>query len=152
MLGYVNPTWYYQLVENFRVHLQAKKIKIDFRGHLGSLLPRFKQNWIFLEKKRLWQFLYIPIIYHRARNQKKLMSHFWGKRHTYGQTDRQAGRQIDTQKDRLTDRQKNTHTQADNGDLIGPSVWQGGPKKGSVSAVSNEYKKQVVKVIRSVWT
>ena len=82
------------------------------------------------------------------------MSHFWGKRHTYGQTDRQAGRQADRHTERQTDRQteKHTHTQADNGDLIGPSVWQGDPKKGSVSAVSNEYKKQVVKVIRSVWT
>ena len=39
-------------------------------------------------KKGLCQFLYIPIIYHSAKNQKKLISHFWEKHQTDGHTDR----------------------------------------------------------------
>ena len=43
----------------------------------------------FLEKE-LCQFLDIPIIYHRAKNQKKLLSRFWEKRRTDGRRDRQT--------------------------------------------------------------
>ena len=35
-------------------------------GDFVPFLPKFGQKWIFLEKKRLRQFLDIPIIYHRA--------------------------------------------------------------------------------------
>ena len=44
----------------------------------------------FSWKKELCQFLDIPIIYHCAKNQKKLLSNFWGKHQTDGQTDRQT--------------------------------------------------------------
>ena len=36
------------------------------------------------------QFLHIPIIYRRAKNQRKLLSHFWEKRQTDGITDGQT--------------------------------------------------------------
>ena len=52
------------------------------------------------------QFLDIPIIYHRTKNQKKLISYLWEKRLTDGRTD---GR-------------------TDNGDFIGSSVGRGSKK------------------------
>ena len=52
----------------------------------------FGQNKISW-KKGLRQFLDIPIIYHRAKNQEKIMSYFWEKRRTDGQTDGQTYRQ-----------------------------------------------------------
>ena len=61
-----------------------------FWGHFGPFLLKFGQKWIFLEKKGS---LNIPIIYHRAKNQKKLLNHFWQKRRTDGRTDRQTDRQ-----------------------------------------------------------
>ena len=39
------------------------------------------------------QFLDIPIIYYRAKNQKKLLSHFWEKRQMDRQTDGQTDKQ-----------------------------------------------------------
>ena len=77
--------------------------KTLFWSHVGPFSPKFGQKWIFL-KKELRQFLNIPIIYHRAKNQKKLMIHSWDKY----RTDRPTGRQTDWQ----------TH----NGDFIGPSI------------------------------
>ena len=41
----------------------------------------------FSWKKELCQFLDIPIIYHCAKNQKKLLSNFWGEHQTDGQTE-----------------------------------------------------------------
>ena len=52
----------------------------------------FGQNKISW-KKGLCQFLGIPIIYHRAKNQAKIMSYFWEKRRTDGRTDGQTYRQ-----------------------------------------------------------
>ena len=52
-------------------------------------------------KKGLCQFLDIPIIYHCAKNQKKLCSHFWEKCLTGWQTDGQT----------------------DKSDFIGPTIW-----------------------------
>ena len=40
-------------------------------GQFRPFLPKFGLKW----KKGLRQFLNIPIIYQRAKNQKKLMSH-----------------------------------------------------------------------------
>ena len=74
-------------------------------GHFGSYLPKFGQKWIFLDKS-LTQFLDNPMIYHRAKNQKKLMSYFWEKAEL---TDRHADRQT-------------------NGDFIRPSVGRGSNK------------------------
>ena len=77
--------------------------------HFGQFLPKFGEKWIFLEKV-LCQFLSIPIIYHGAKNQKKINNPFlslmlncwWTDR----QTDRQTGRQTDRQTDRPTDRKQ----------------------------------------------
>ena len=52
-----------------------------FGGHFdlfGSNLGKDKFSW----KEGLCQFLNIPIIYRRAKNQKKLIWHSWGKRWT----------------------------------------------------------------------
>ena len=57
------------------------KFKETFFGAIGSFwffLPKFGQNWIFLEKS-LCQFLNIPIIYHHAKNQEKVICYSWGK-------------------------------------------------------------------------
>ena len=56
-----------------------KKSKILFWGHFGPFLPNFGRTLgknEFSRKKGLRQLLDIPIIYHRAKNQKKLMCHF----------------------------------------------------------------------------
>ena len=60
-----------------------------FWGHLGPFLPRWGQKWIFL-KKGICQFLDIPIIYHRAKNQKKILNDFWDKRRNDEWTDGQT--------------------------------------------------------------
>ena len=75
-----------------------KSQKNLFWGHFGHFLPKSGQKRVFLEKRAL-SVLDIPIIYNHAKNQKKLMSHFWEKRRTDGQTD--------------------------NSDSMGPSVRQG---------------------------
>ena len=75
--------------------------KTLFWGHVGPFLPKSGKKWIFLENKSLL-ILDIPIIYHRAKNQKKLMTHSWVKFQTDGRTDRQTDgstdRQIDIQR------------------------------------------------------
>ena len=122
--GYTNPKSYYQLAENFGVHLQAKNLvhpppsisahnsrtrilpdmglrgdinnisfhfryfskktnhkifqkisKTLFWDHFGPFLPKFRKK-INIPEKKSCQFLDIPIIYHRAKNQKKLTNHF----------------------------------------------------------------------------
>ena len=59
------------------------------------------------KRKGLCQFLNIPIIQHRAENQKQLMTHSSEKRRTDGGTDRQT----------------------DNGDFIGSSVGRGSRRR-----------------------
>ena len=53
------------------------------KPYFGTILAFFAQTWIFC------QFLNIPIIYHGAKNQKKLVWHSWGKCWTDGWMDRQ---------------------------------------------------------------
>ena len=60
-----------------------------FGAILGPFYPNLNKNK-FSWKKELCQFLEIPIIYHCAKNYKKLLSNFWGKHQTDGQTDRQT--------------------------------------------------------------
>ena len=62
-----------------------------FGGYLWSFFQNLSKNDFFW-KKKLKQFLHIPIIYHHAKNQKKLMSHPLEKCRTDGRTDRQTGR------------------------------------------------------------
>ena len=49
--------------------------KTLFWDHFGPLLPKFRKK-INIPEKKSCQFLDIPIIYHRAKNQKKLTNHF----------------------------------------------------------------------------
>ena len=77
---------------------------------LGPFWAIFAQIWTkndFFWKNELGQFLNIPIIYHCAKNQKKLTSHSREKCQTDGWTDRQ------------------TDGQTENSDFIGPFVGQG---------------------------
>ena len=61
----------------------------------------------FPGKKKLCKFLSIPIIYHRAKNQKKLTTYSREKRRPDGRTNGQKVRQTD------------------NRDFTGPSVGRG---------------------------
>ena len=83
-----------------------KSKKLWFGGILHPFRPNLDKNE-FSWKKGLYQFLNIPIIYHRAKSQKKLISHSWEKCRTDGRTDRQAS------------------------DFMGPSVGRGSNKKKS---------------------
>ena len=68
----------------------------------GTILGPFCQNLSkneFSWKKGLCQFLDIPIIYHRAKNQKKTNDPFLKKNAEL--TDKQMERQTDGQTDRL---------------------------------------------------
>ena len=49
--------------------------KTLFWDHFGPFLPKFRKK-INIPEKKSCQFLDIPIIYHRAKNQKKLTNHF----------------------------------------------------------------------------
>ena len=63
--------------------------KSYFCAILSPFCPNLGKNE-FSWKKGLCQFLDIPIIYHRAKNQKKILSHFWEKRLTDGRTGGQT--------------------------------------------------------------
>ena len=52
--------------------------KTLFWGHFEPFLPKFRQKWIFL-KKKLSQFLNIPIIYHRHKKPEKTNEPFLRK-------------------------------------------------------------------------
>ena len=65
-----------------------KSKKPYFAAILRPSCPNLGKNE-FSWKKGLCQFLNIPIIYHQAKNQKKLMIHSWKKCRTDGRTDRQ---------------------------------------------------------------
>ena len=78
-----------------------KKSKKPYsRAILDPLCPNLGKNE-FYWKKGLCQFLNIPIIYHRAKNFKKLIIHSREKCQTEEQTDGQTDRRAD----RWTDRQ-----------------------------------------------
>ena len=77
---------------------QKNPKKLYFAAILVSFCPILGKNE-FSFKKLLCQFLNIPIIYHRAKNQKKLMSYSWEKCQTDGRTE--------------------------NGNFIGPSIRRG---------------------------
>ena len=65
-----------------------------FWDQFQPFMDKFGQR-IFSLKKGLCQILNIPIIYHRAKNQKKLMTHSWQNGWTDIPRDRQTGRQTD---------------------------------------------------------
>ena len=85
-----------------------KKSKKPFLGHFWPFCPNLGKNYLTSKKREFFcQFLNIPIIYHSAKNQKKLMNHYWENHWTDGPTDRP------------------TDGQADSGDFIEPSVGRG---------------------------
>ena len=57
---------------NYEIYQKTQKTL--FWGHFGPFYPNLDKNE-FSRKKGLCQFFDIRIIYHRAKNQKKLMSH-----------------------------------------------------------------------------
>ena len=54
-----------------------KKSQNLFWGHFGPFLPKLETN--FPGKKRLYQFLNIPIVNLHAKKSEKLLSHFCEK-------------------------------------------------------------------------
>ena len=89
----------YQKTISFHFRLFLRKTnevfqnqKTLFWSHFGPSLPKFVQKLIFLGKRAL-SVLHTPIIYHRVKNQKKLMSHSLEKCWTDGQTNRRTERQ-----------------------------------------------------------
>ena len=74
----------------------TKSFKNPNKPYFGAILGPFDPNLAKNElswKASLCQFSNILIIYHFAKNQKKLISHFWEKFQTNGLTDRQTDRQ-----------------------------------------------------------
>ena len=74
----------------------TKFFKKSKKPYFGVILDPFCPNLSkneFSREKGLCQFLDIPIIYHHAKNQKKLMNHFCEKSQTDGWSDRQTNRQ-----------------------------------------------------------
>ena len=64
---------YFQEKISTKFFEKSKKPCFGAMWPFWPFLPKFGQKWISLEKM-LCQFLNIPIIYHHAKNQKKLMS------------------------------------------------------------------------------
>ena len=77
--------WWWNINNNISFHyrLLPRKtndkiiLKIQKEPILGSFYPNLGKNK-FSWKKELCQFLDIPITSHCAKNQKKLLSNFWG--------------------------------------------------------------------------
>ena len=87
-------------LDYFQEKLMVKFFKKSKKPYFGAMWPFWSfltksgQKWIFLQK-RLCQFLNIPIIYHRAKIQKKLICHSIGKCWTDGWINRQTKGQTD---------------------------------------------------------
>ena len=84
----------------------------------GPFFQKFGQNEFFW-KNGFCRFLNIQIIYHHAKNEKKLITDSWEKCRTDGQTNRQEDRQRD----------RRPNGQTNNGDFIGPCERRGSKKK-----------------------
>ena len=69
-----------------------KSKKPYFSAILGRVFSNLDSNK-FSWKKELCQFLNILIIYHHAKSEKQLMSHFQEKSQIKGRADRQTSRQ-----------------------------------------------------------
>ena len=81
--------WWWNINNNISFHFRlfprktkdnfCKKIlKEPILGQFWALFTQIRAK-IHLPGKKSCQFLYIPIIYHCAKNQKKPFSNFWGK-------------------------------------------------------------------------
>ena len=91
------------ILDYFQKKLMTIFFKKSENPYFGPFLHKFGQNWIFKYKRALW-FFNISMIYHCAKNQRKLLTHSWEKCWT----------------DRWIDRQTDGGT--DNSDFIRPSV------------------------------
>ena len=90
--GKIITTIIVSILDYFLEKLMTKCFKKSKNPVLGPFCPNLGKNE-FYWKKGSCKFLDIPIIYHRAKNQKKLQSHFWEKRRIHfrppeKQTDR----------------------------------------------------------------
>ena len=90
--GKIITTIIVSILDYFLEKLMTKCFKKSKNPVLGPFCPNLGKNE-FYWKKGSCKFLDIPIIYHRAKNQKKLQSHFWEKRRNHfrppeKQTDR----------------------------------------------------------------
>ena len=83
-----------------------KKSKNPSLGPFGPFLHEFLDKNEFPWKKGICQFLAIPVIYHHAKNQKKIMCHSRGKCWSGGWMNRQ------------------TKGLTENRNFVGPSVGQ----------------------------
>ena len=124
--------WWWNNNTSFRFRLFPRKTN----PKNPILRPRkIEFSW----KKELCQFMNIPTIYHRAKNQIKNHKPYLRKT-TNWRTDRQTPKHTQTvrQTDRQTERQIDWQTewrtkrQADNGDFTGPSVAQGSENTKSI--------------------
>ena len=108
--GEISTTIIVSILDYFQEKLLTKCFKESQKPYSGAFLgpcdPNLGKNE-FSWKKGLCQFLNIPIIYRRDKNQKKLMSHCWEKHRTDGWTDRR------------------TDGRTDNVDSTGPSEGRG---------------------------
>ena len=75
--------------EKLMANFFKKSKKIYFGAILGPFCPSLGKNE-FSWKKGSVSLINIPIIYHHAKNQKKLMSYSWEKCQTDRQMDRQT--------------------------------------------------------------
>ena len=76
--------------EKRKTKFSTKSKKTLFWGHLGPLLPKFGQKWIFLGK-RPWQFLIFQSSTIVPKIKKKLRSHSWeNTKLTDAHTNRQS--------------------------------------------------------------
>ena len=73
--------------------MRVLKVVLIFRN---ILLCKFPLNG---------QLLNVPVIYHCAKNQKKLMSYSWEKCWTHGEGEGEGGRQRETDTDRERERE-----------------------------------------------
>ena len=99
MPGYADPKWYDQLVENFRVYLEAK-IYFDSSR---TFFPKIWAKWIFMEKRLLSVFKYSN--YLRSCKKWEENNHQFLRKMTNRRTDRQTGNQTDRQTGRQVERQ-----------------------------------------------
>ena len=79
-----NQNYRWNINDNISFHFQLLPWKNNHKIFQKIQNPKF--SW----KKGLCQFLNIPIIYHCAKNQKKIMSHCRKKCQTDGRTDEQT--------------------------------------------------------------
>ena len=92
--------WWWNINESISFHFRLFPGKTN--GNIFQIIQKvffWGPFWVFLLKSgqiRINHFLNIQVIYHHAKNQKKVLTHSWDKCWTYREaTVRQADRQRD---------------------------------------------------------